>query len=875
MGEPPTGTVTFLFTDMEGSTRLLQELGDRYDDIESAHAAILRRAIDGGGGTEIRTEGDSFLAVFPRPAGAVRAAVDGQRALADHGWPHGRPLRVRMGMHTGEGRTGGSGSDADYVGIDVNRAARIAAIAHGGQVLLSESTRVLVERSLPPGVAIRGLGEHRLKDLRRPERLYDLVIEGLPADFPPLRTLEVPTNLPPERTSFVGREREIEDVTRLLSETRLLTLTGPGGTGKTRLALRVAARMVATFPDGVFLTDLSSVLDPGLAPSAIGAALGMREEPGRDVLDTLGDQLRARTLLLVLDNLEQVLDAAPAIARLLDAAPNLTVLATSRIPLRLSGERQYHVSPLALPERDGDPEALWRCDSVMLFAERGAAVRPGFELNEENVDAVADITARLDGLPLAIELAASRLKVLDPPSMRDRLERRLPLLTGGARDLPERQRTLRAAIEWSHELLDPEEQRLFARLSAFAGGWTLDSAEAVCGPGLDLDLLDGLGALVDGSLVRRRDGADGVRFRMLETIREFAAERLAASGEEADIQRRHALHIRDLAEGAVPHLDGRDSGQWLLRLELEHDNLGAALDWAEREGDVETAVRIATAMWGVWRRRGRLAESRARLERLVALPALQERDRLRVLALGALGSIAYWQHEYERMAPVYEEALDITRELEDGRLLAEALFNASFIPLVRGQIGTGEDLAREALAEAQSVGDVVLEGRIRDSLAYQHMVRGDFAGALAAIREAVALHRREGQNMSLAESLNALAAVEYATGDPDSADRHVREAFRIHLDDRNPVGVAFALHLMAVVEIREERYARAVTLAASSSRWQEELGGGPPGFVRRHYIDPDAAAREHLTDEEYERAFARGRGMTFDEAVAFALEESE
>jgi tetratricopeptide (TPR) repeat protein len=504
--------------------------------------------------------------------------------------------------------------------------------------------------------------------------------------------------------------------------------------------------------------------------------------------------------------------------------------------------------------------------------ERAAAVRPGFRITEETAPAVVEIASRLDGLPLALELAASRVKVLSTEDLARRLEQRLPLLTGGARDLPERQRTLRSAIEWSHDLLDAEGRRLLARLSVFSGGWTLEAAEAVCGP--DLEVLDGLSSLVDASLVRRRDADGEVRFRMLETIREYAAERLAASGEEAEIQRRHALHIRDLAEAAAPHLDRRESGTWMMRLESDHDNIRLALDWAEREEDVETAVRIAATMWGVWRRRGRLAESRARLERLIALPALQERDRLRALALGALGSIAYWQHDYERMAKLYEEALDIARELGDRRLLAEALHNASFISMAaRGELGAGEELAREALALARAVGDTLLEGRIRDGLAYQHMVRGDLAGALVAIREAVALHRREGDTMSLAETLNSLAAVEYATGDPASADEHVREAFLIHLEDRNLVGVAFALTLMAVVAIREERYARAVTLAAASARWQEELGGGPPEFARRHFIDPDAAAREHLTDEEYERAVARGRAMTFDEAVAFALEK--
>jgi predicted ATPase len=824
------------------------------------------------GGHEIRTEGDSFFVSFASPVSAVRAAVAAQRALGEEDWPHGSALRVRMGLHTGEGTAGGD----DYLGIDVNRAARIAAAGHGGQVLLSDATRALVEHALPDGVVIRDLGLHGLKDIEHPEHLHDLVIEGLPADFPPIRTLEVrPTNLPPLRTSFVGRARELAEISELLPTTRLLTLTGPGGTGKTRLALRIAGDQLDRFADGVFFVDLSPLTDPTLVTTEIASVLKIPETPGRALADTLAEQLRDREMLMLLDNLEQLIEAAPTVTAILDAAPRVRVLATSRVPLRVQGEQEYHVRPLPLPrpEDQGDLERLTRCESVMLFAERAAAVRPDFRLTEETVGAVAEIAAQLDGLPLALELAASRIRVLGPKDLRERLQQRLPLLTGGARDLPERQRTLRGAIEWSHDLLNPDERRLFALLSVFAGGWTLEAAEAVCGG--DVDVLDGLTSLVDASLVRRRELDDGTtRFRMLETIREYAAERLAASGRETEIRRRHALHMRDLAEAAVPHLDRADSGAWMLRLEHEHDNIRTALDWAEREGDADTAVRIAAALWGFWRRRGHLAESRSRLERLVTLPALQGRDRRRVRALGALGSIAYWQNDYERIAPLYDEALGIARELGDRQLLAEALHNASFIPLAHGQIGQGEDLAREALAEARAAGDTVLEGRIRGGLAYQYMVRGDVAGALVATREAVALHRREGQIMSLAESLNALAAVEYASGDPAGADGHIREAFRIHLEDRNLVGVAFALTLMAVVAIREERYARAVTLTAASARWQEELGGGPPGFVRRYFIDPDAVGREHLTEDEYQRALARGRAMSLDEAAVFALEEA-
>ncbi len=425
--ELPTGTVTFVFTDIEGSTQLLQALGESYRGVQDAQSRIVRGAIDEAGGTVIRTEGDSFFAVFLTPGAAVGAVVAAQRALFSHDWPHGRPLRVRMGMHAGDGVLGGD----DYIGIDVNEAARIAAAAWGGQVLLSEATTALVRGRLPHGVAIRSLGRHWLKDLPRDEELYDLVIDGLEGDFPPPRTLNAPTNLPDELTSFVGREAEVDRVINLLSTTRLLTLTGPGGTGKTRLAVRVAAEILTDFPHGAFFVDLAPVSDPALVIPTIAVALQIREEGWeRPVEESLKDYLRDRRLLLVLDNFEQVLDAAPLVTDLLVSAPALKVLVTSRAPLRVRGEQDVPVAPLDVP----DPHKLSRLedlvenDGVALFSDRATAVSPDFRLTEENAPQVAAIVSRLDGLPLAIELAASRSAVLSPATMLERMERRLPLL---------------------------------------------------------------------------------------------------------------------------------------------------------------------------------------------------------------------------------------------------------------------------------------------------------------------------------------------------------------------------------------------------------------------------------------------------------------
>ena len=513
MAELPTGTVTLLFTDIEGSTRLLRRVGDAYADLLAEHRRLLTHAFEHHGGTIVDSEGDAFFVAFASARDAVAGAEAGQRALIGHPWPGEEELRVRMGLHTGEPRL----VDGRYVGLDVHHAARLMAAGHGGQVLVSESTRALLD----DGSRLRDLGEHRLKDLSHPQRLYQLEVDGLPTAFPPLKTLDNrPTNLPVQPNELIGRERELEEAEALLSNgLRVLTLTGPGGTGKTRLALQLAAHVVEEFPDGVFFVSLAPVRDWELVAPTIARTLGLREQPGETVLETLDGYLGDKELLLVLDNFEQVLAAAPAVAGLCASASRLKLLVTSRTPLRLSGERTYPVPPLELAE------------SVRLFAARAHAAALDFDVTEENEDAVAGICRRLDGLPLAIELAATRIRSLPPPALLRRLDQRLKLLTGGAQDLDERQRTLRATIDWSYELLPQAERDLFARLGVFVGGSRLDAAEALCGA-IEIDVLDGLQSLVEKSLLRQRPDPDGEpRFWMLETIREFALGLLDEAGD--------------------------------------------------------------------------------------------------------------------------------------------------------------------------------------------------------------------------------------------------------------------------------------------------------------------------------------------------------
>jgi predicted ATPase/class 3 adenylate cyclase len=873
--ELPTGTVTFLFSDIEGSTRLLQELGDRYAAVRDEHAAILRHAIQEGGGVEVNTEGDSFFVAFGSPAGAVRAAFTAQQGLTGHDWSPGPPVRVRMGLHTGDGTLGGD----DYVGIDVHRAARIAAAAHGGQVLLSGTTRALVEHALPEGASLRDLGEHRLKDIALPERLHDLVIEGLPSDFPAPRTLDArPNNLPVQLTSFVGREEELAEVRRLLGGTRLLTLTGPGGSGKSRLALQVAAELLPDFRDGAFFADLSSVTDPALVPSVVARAVGVPQVMGRPVMEAVKQHLRDQQLLLVVDNFEQVAEAGPMLEELLTAVPALKAMVTSRVVLSLRGEQEYLVPSLDMPDpgRLPDVHALGRFEAVRLFTERAVAVRPGFRLTEENASAVAEITARLDGLPLAIELAATRTKVLTPQAMLPRLQQRLSILTAGARTLPERQRTLRDAIAWSHDLLDAAERRLFARLSVFAGGWTLESAEVVCDPaGLGLDALEGLTSLVDKSLVRGSEPAEGhPRFSMLETIREFGQEQLRAGGDLDLVLRRHGEHFLGLAVEAEPHLTAGDQGEWLDRCDQEHANIRAALRWAVEADEVDRAQEAAGALWRFWQQRGQLAEGRRWLEELLALPLGQGRTPARAKALTGAGGIAWWQEDMAAARAFYEEALAIERELGDPARIAEALYNQGFI------LGAGEDfdaavrLFEESLELFRRVGDELGVTRALWMIVIRDLVAGDLDRTVARAEEAVATWRRVGDRFQLGDGLVWLAVL-YARADRRADARSaILQALELFREIDSPMGMVSVVLGLAYVARWEERHEDAMRLVGAAESLRERVGGGAPiNFLAGFMGDPEAEARAHLSQEAAQRAIKEGRTMSVDAAVALAVGE--
>jgi predicted ATPase/class 3 adenylate cyclase len=868
VAELPTGTVTFLFTDIEGSTRLAQDLGDAWPPLLERHREIARAAWADQQGVEIGTEGDSFFVVFTIAPSAVAAAVQAQRGLSAEPWPPGGQIRIRMGLHTGEGLLSGG----SYVGLDVHRAARIANGGYGGQVLVSATTQALVEGSLPDGVTLGDLGEHRLKDLSRPERIWELRIEGLTSDFPPLRTLDiVPNNLPTQLTSFLGRQREIAEARQLLLDGRLLTLTGPGGTGKTRLSLQIAADATDRFPDGIYFVPLGTISQPDLVLPTIAQMVGLID-PGTRALERLADHIGAKCFLLVLDNFEQVNDAAPQIAELLAQAPNISILVTSRSPLRVYGEREYPVPPLGVPDTRHLPdlEKFTTYESVALFVERAMAVRPDFAVTSANAPAVAEICVRLDGLPLAIELAAARVRVLSPQAIMDRLGDRLKLLSGGSRDRPERQQTLRSAITWSHDLLDEADQRSFARFAVFAGGANLDAIERVVFDAGDAaDALDAMSSLVDKSLLRQESEPDGEpRFRMLSTIGEFAMEKLEERGEADTLADRHAAWVLALVETAAGTVFGGDQKAILDRYEREHDNIRAALAHVIARDEAETAMRILAANWRFWQMRGYLAEAREHAERVLALPHSIDHPDARGAALEAGGGIAYWQGDLDAARGWYEEALEIARAMGDDARIANALYNlASSFNMEHEDQMRARALSEEAVETYRRLKDEPGIGRALWGLANTFYFFGDFKGGIAVAEEALEIFRRIGDRFMTGWTLYMMA-LSNLNLDPTAMREALEEALPLFTESEDKSGYALVFDAFAALYWTEGDVRRAVRLAGYASATEASAGTGL-AKMNREFAGFFPATL--TADPELAAAFEEGQHLTLEEATALAL----
>jgi len=917
MAELPSGTVTFLLTDVEGSTALWEEAPEAMRAALARHDALFEQAVGEHGGVHIRPrgEGDSRFAVFASAPNAVAAAVATQRAFAAEPWPTPRPIKVRIGLHTGEGEL----RDGDYYGSAVNRCARLRSIGYGEQVLLSEATTALVRQSMPRNVWLRDLGWHRLKDLTEPERISQVVVPDMTSDFPPVASLDArANNLPTHPTALLGRERELAEVRELFGDgVRLVTLTGPGGTGKTRLGLQVVADLLDDFQHGAFLVDLAPISEPALVPATIAQVLGVRDVGSRPMVDALKEHLREQSLLLLLDNFEQILPAAPAVADLLATCPNLKILVTSRESLRVRGEHEYAVLPLGLPEhlRTTKAEVASHAPAVALFVQRARAIRADFALTDQNAPAVAKICARLDGLPLAIELAAARVRVLTPQAMAARLERRLPLLTGGARDLPTRHQSLRGAIAWSRDLLDDHERRLFRRLSIFVGGWTLEAAEAVCGLADDVvDVADGLESLVAKSLVSRDgDSLGDVRFRMLETIREYALEELEVCCEAPQLRQRHAEHYLMIAEEAAPNL--RSSGEqaeWFRRLDVEQNNLRAALAWSQTSSEyAELALRLVGALFWYWVGRGQLSEGRRWLQqaisvgqtaptavRIRALSALGNVLRLqgdvsRAVALheealalaresndawgiaqglGELGTTAEQQGDFARARVLFEEALQLFRDLDDGPGVAWSLRHLGHVSTASGEYEAATNFYNESLALYRSHDDQVGIAQSFADLGHLSLTQGDLESSARLCEESLTLFRTGGFGGAIGSALALMAELTWRQGDHERAQLLYNDAVRYAWSVGEKRHLATGLAGLASVAAAQRRFRRAARLFGAI----EALRGvvGPSRHPRGAGVDQAlATVRAALTDGEVSAAWAEGQSMTLEQAVAYALEE--
>jgi len=866
MARLPAGTVTFFFTDIEASTRLLQHVGDVTGaQIFADHRRLLRDAFQAGGGYEYQDQSESFLIVFQSAKDAVRSAAAAQRAIATHPWPEGAMLRVRMGLHSGEPVVAADG----YVGLDVHRAARICAAGYGGQVLISERTCALIQDDLPGGITLKDLGEHRLKDLARPERVYQVIIPGLPAEFPQLKSLDVLTNNLPflQLTSFIGREREMTEIKTQLATARLVTLMGPGGTGKTRLALQVAADLLEQFPHGVWMAELAPLSDPALVPQTVATVFGVREQPGRALLDTLTDYLRARELLLVLDNCEHLIEASAQLAHsLLRGCPKLRILATSREALSTAGEVAHRVPPLARPDprRVVSLEGLTQFDAARLFMERAVLSKPAFVVTDTNAPAVAQVCYQLDGIPLAIELAAARVKVLSVEQIAQRLDDRFRLLTGGSRaGLPHHQ-TLRAAVDWSYDLLSEPERVLFARLSVFAGGFVLEASEAICaGDGIAAeDVLDLVGHLVDKSLLVTEAVDGDLRYRMLETIRAYSREKLTATGQADLVRRQHLDWFLALAEHAEPKLCGPNQVAWLQRLDLEHDNFRASLDWSRStSADVEAGVRLAGVLHRFWVLHGYLREGREWLEGGLASQASSavrakaaygagvlayhqgdyaraeplcqgslglfraQGDLLGVaLSLNILGSVARNRGDYVQATSLLEESLALSRRLGHEWALAEALNISGVTARNRRDYPRAKTLLEEGLGLWRQLGDNWGLAFALGSLGAVARFQGDYGRARVLQEESIALRRQLGDKFTLAISLNSLGAVLLDQGDYDRARELFEECLALCRELGNKLDAAAALGNLGIVAYHQEDYARAEALLKESLVLWKELG---------------------------------------------------
>jgi predicted ATPase/class 3 adenylate cyclase len=936
MSKLPSGTVTFLFTDIEGSSRLWERYPEAMKVTLARHDRLIQQAIGGHSGHIFKRWGDEFCAAFAAAPEALAAALEAQRLLRADPWGETGPLPVRMVLHSGAAEE----RDGDYFGSTLNRCARLKSVAHGGQTLLTQATYELVHEALPEGAQLRDLGEHRLRDLARPERVFQLLHPDLSANFPPLRSLNsLPNNLPIQLTSFIGRDKEMTEVKKLLQSTRLLTLTGTGGCGKTRLALQVAADSLDGYPEGIWLAELAPLADPELVIQTVVGELGLQTEtvglsPGdarlldRPLMDQLIEFLQPKKLLLVLDNCEHLIGACARLAEaLLRTCPHLRVLATSREGLGIAGEVTYPVPSLTLPDfrqlSVGEADlisTLAQYEAIRLFVERAGAILPTFEMTNQNASAIAQICHRLDGIPLAIELAAARVKVLSVEQIARRLDDAFRLLTGGSRTALPRQQTLQAAMDWGYNLLSEPERALFRRLSVFAGGWTLEAAEALCNDKRETalwrfsesEVLDLLTNLVSKSLVTVEDQGEERRYRLLETVRQYGRDKLLNSGEVENARRRHRNFFLELAERAEPEVQGPDQQVWLERLEREHDNLRTALEWSVGVGEADVALRLAAALWWFWHVRGYWSEGRRWLEE--ALAKGQEAAAIeRAKVLNGIGVLAWRQGDYGDATRALEASLALYREADNQRGIAYAINVLGLVAHHQGDDDRARNLLEESLARFRELGDKRGIAYALNILGLVAQRSGDYSRAAALCDESLALRRELGDKRGVAltlcflgmlilhygnhelsstmfqesldlfqelgdswgtaESLGNLATASWFQGNQQQAEALFKESLALRWELGDKPGLARCLEGLAWVAGVQRQYERAARLIGAAENLRATIDAPIPPAERAEYEQNLAAIRAELGPEAYLAAYAAGQAMPLKQTIAYALGE--
>ena len=839
----PTGTVTFLFTDIEGSTRLSQELGDEFATVIDRHHQVMRASIADFDGVVVSTEGDAFFAVFREATLAIGAAAQAQRGLAAEPWPKDCDVRVRMGLHTGAGHLGGD----DYAGVDVNRAARISDAGHGGQVLLSEATAKLVGGALPGDLALRDLGAILLKDFEQGETVLQLDITGQPSEFPPLRA-ERPGWLPAPLTTFLGREAEIDQVAELVATRRLVTLTGPGGTGKTRLSIETARRLQPRFPGGAWFVPLEAIREPALVLPQIADRLGIVAVAGQSLRDTVAVALDGRRTLLVLDNLEQVIEIGPDLGSLLESTPGLSILASSREPLRIGGEQEFHVPVL--------DELL----AVELFIERARQVRPDLDPDTDEQRELHELVQRLDRLPLAIELAAARARRFSVSVLCERVTTSLAGLDSGRRDAVDRQRTLRGAVDWSYQLLDGDERSVFDRLAIFAGGVELDMAGSVIDPDRpDDEVLDLIESLADKSLLAIEEGVAGEpRTRTLETIHAFATERLKEDPARASLAERHALRFLELCEAIEPDLTGERTEVALARMEEEHDNVRRALDWS-LDNRPAVGLRIGGAIWRFWQQRAHLVEGQQRLQALLEVAG---DDDVCALARGCTGlaGLHYWLGDHREAKRIYTTAVESYRACGDEAALAGALYDLAYPTAIGGDLDTAIALTRESRDLFASIGDDTGVALVKEAEAVMGVMAGEYERSRELQLEVVAERRAEGGPFKLADNLGMLLIIDYLIGRHHETRVLLEEMRTIYRRLSNLSSLPGGLASRAMVANGEADHETAALCAGALQRLHDDGVRFLEPASTMGFADPTHEARERLGDR-FDELFELGRSM--------------